>query len=451
MSFNTQIPNELVQSILSGNCMVFVGAGLSMGVKRANSEYLPSWGSLLLEMLQFGINNRILLSDAEIDIRKGITDQKFLMVAQELSERLGPELFRSFLRGVFLDVGLKPSDVHKNLVKISFRAFLTTNYDTLIEGAYTVHNEGRLPPILTQEDLDKIPNPLKIKDNFVFKIHGDINRPETIILTSHDYQDSLFRRPAYRSFLETLFTTNTVLFLGFGLNDQDVESMLDKMASIFSRNNDNHFALIEKDRLSTLERKRLAIDKKISVIEYDNTDGSHNQVNEFLKSLQELTDVESNTFTEYEEKVLNLPTQKINYKIIRNKNVKKVFLSYSSKDQAKANLIAEKLKKHGIEVWMDKWSIKVGDSIVSRVKEGLKNSSCMIILLSPNYIASNWTNYELNDALFFESESKRPFIIPVLIEQIDIEQMPDSIRNRLYLDLSDDIDSNITKLVKSIM
>jgi hypothetical protein len=446
LAFKGQIPDELVKAILEGSCMAFVGAGLSMNAKRASQDRLPSWGKLLEEMLQHAINNRIPLSDVENDLKVAINDGKYLLVAQELSERLGSEMFRNFLREVFLDVGLKPSTTHINLVKIPFRAFLTTNYDTLIEGAHTINNEGRIPPILTQEDLDKIPNPLKLKDTFVFKIHGDINRPETIVLTSHDYQDSLFRRPAYRSFLETLFTTNTVLFVGFGLSDQDVEAMLDKMASIFSRNNDSHYALIEKGKLTQLEIKRLALDKRIRIVEYDNTDGRHSQVNSFLESLYKLTDIKSQTFNEYEEKILH--TNKREY--LDNKKNKKIFLSYSWNDKEKAIQIAEKLMANGVDVWLDEWSVKIGDSLVSRINEGVKNSSYMIILVSKNYLKSKWGNKELQSALIREAEQKKTFIIPVVIERIEFTKMPTMLSDRIFLDMTGDIDEAISKLVRII-
>lgn len=446
MAFKGQIPDELVKSILDGNCMAFIGAGMSMNAQRANNERLPSWGALLEEMLQHAVSSRVPLNDVEEDLKAALKEEKFLLVAQELSERLGPEMFRNFLREVFLDVGLKPSNTHKNLVKIPFRAFLTTNYDTLIEGAHTINNGGRIPPILTQEDLDKIPNPLKLKDTFVFKIHGDINRPETIILTSHDYQDSLFRRPAYRSFLETLFTTNTVLFVGFGLADQDVEAMLDKMASIFSRNNDSHYALIEKGKLSQLEIKRLALDKRIRVVEYDNTDGRHSQVNSFLQSLYKLTDVDSQTFNEYEEKILL--RRKGNYST--KAKIKKVFLSYSWNDKEKATLIANRLIESGIDVWLDEWSIKVGDSLVSRINEGVKNSTHMIILVSNNYLKSKWGHKELQSALIKEAEQKKTFIIPVVIDDMAKNNIPLVLSDRIFLDMTQDIETALSSLIRSL-
>lgn len=49
-----------------------------------------------------------------------------------------------------------------------------------------------------------------------------------------------------------------------------------------------------------------------------------------------------------------------------------VFLSHSSKDKAIVRDIAERLRKDGLKVWFDKWSIKPGNSIPSKVEEGLE-------------------------------------------------------------------------------
>jgi len=49
----------------------------------------------------------------------------------------------------------------------------------------------------------------------------------------------------------------------------------------------------------------------------------------------------------------------------------KVFISHSSKDKAFAEHLAADLKNAGLEVWLDKWEIEVGDSIVKKINAGL--------------------------------------------------------------------------------
>ena len=303
MAFSGDIPNELITAIAQTRSLALIGSGLSRTVVRSTGKPLPNWAELLRELLDVARFEDPKLGGLSTDIESAINAGKLTLVAQELSERVGSANLGRFLRDIFLDPDVKPTHTHRSLVEIPFRGILTTNYDTLIEGAYTLLTEGRIPPVITQEDLDRVPNPLRTKGEFVFKIHGDINRPDTIVLGSHDYQEALFRRPGYRSFLETAFTVNTVLFVGFGLEDPDLDNMLERLASIFSRTNDEHFALAPEGRFSALERRRLARDKRIRIIEYDNATADHAQVGEFLSFLSDVTAPAGDLRQEYQGKI----------------------------------------------------------------------------------------------------------------------------------------------------
>lgn len=65
-----------------------------------------------------------------------------------------------------------------------------------------------------------------------------------------------------------------------------------------------------------------------------------------------------------------------------------VFLSHTSIDKPFVEKIASDLKRLGIEPWVDKYEIKVGESIFWRVEEGLKESEYFAIVLSPEALKS---------------------------------------------------------------
>lgn len=444
MAFETSaIPDQLIQSILSGKAVAFCGAGLSMGVKRSSGKYLPNWSGLLTEVLETAISEGVKFSGLENEIRDSIKDSKLLIVAQEIEENIPSGTLNKYLRTIFLDRHLVPGKIHKALMNIPFVGYLTTNYDTLLEGAYTIAKEGRLPPLYTQEDLLNVPNPLRVEDDFVFKIHGDINRPDTIVLTSHDYQDLLFRTPHYRSFLETLFTVNTVLFIGFGLVDPDTDLLLDRLAGIYSRNNEHHYALVEKGKYTELEKKRFAIDKRILFIEYENKEGSHNEVFEFVNKLSKITSPKGKLREEYKEKTKGIPeVEKISKYL-------SVFLSYSSPDKEKAHRIYDFLQKNGIRVWFDQSMIRVGDAIVSKIEEGIANSGYVLALFSKNS-PKEWQSREIELAMFNRNREGYPKIIPVCLDSEAHNYMPDSLKLVSWLDLSDDFERNLMGFIKQI-
>lgn len=446
MPFNVkQIPDDLLKSIINKKAIAFCGAGLSIAIRRSNSKKLPNWSQLLSELIEMAHRDKYNFSGLLPEIEKAINDGKLITVAQEIQDVLSKPSIAKYLREIFLDKALKPSKVHKILVQIPFVGILTTNYDTLIEGAYTLKRDGRIPAILTQEDLDKVPNPLRLDDEFVFKLHGDINRPETIVLGSHDYQNILFRSTVYRSFLETLFTINTVLFIGFSMSDPDVDNLLDRLAGIYSRNNDFHYFLIEKGKLNDFEKKRLALDKRIFTIEYDNVDGTHNEVYEFLFHLNELTHPEGRHREEYEKK-FNISS------LVQIKPTQvSVFISYSKKDKNTALLIASLLTENDIHVWMDDFNVKVGDTVVSTIEAGIKEADYFIVLLSESSIKSEWVKQEIELAYITNHERNKPKIIPIVVEGLNPNKIPKLLMDIRWLTVNDnDLLLKIKKIVEQL-
>jgi SIR2-like protein/TIR domain-containing protein len=445
MAFDyTIIPDHLIKAINNNNAIAFCGAGLSISAKRTNGKNLPNWPNLLHEILKYALNDGIKFSGYENEIITAIDNNQLLMVAQEFQEVVPHSNLNRYLRNIFLDKNLVPSIAHTNLMRIPFLGYLTTNYDTLLEGAYTIEKRGRMPPVYTQEDLLSVPNPLRISDDFVFKIHGDINRPETIILSSHDYKEILFRTPHYRSFLETLFTINTVLFIGFGLQDPDTDFILDRLSGIYARNNEYHYALVEEGKFSNFEKKRLAIDKRILVIEYKNDDKMHSQVNDFLSHLAEITASDGKLRTEYKTKTESLPKKE------KHPKNHSVFISYSYEDKEQADYIANYLINNDIDVWYDKLTISVGDSIVSKIEEGITKSDYILFLLSKNSMERKWVQKEIQMGLAKSISDKSTRIIPVLIGDVNPRKMPIYLVDRHWLDLRDEIDKNLNKLIKQI-
>jgi hypothetical protein len=51
-----------------------------------------------------------------------------------------------------------------------------------------------------------------------------------------------------------------------------------------------------------------------------------------------------------------------------------VFISHRGEDIALAERLATQLKQFGFEVWLDKWDISIGDSIVGKINAGLENA-----------------------------------------------------------------------------
>ena len=97
-----------------------------------------------------------------------------------------------------------------------------------------------------------------------------------------------------------------------------------------------------------------------------------------------------------------------------------VFISHSHQDKDFVDKLAAQLVLHKTYVWLDRWEIKVGDSLLGKVQEGIKSASALLIVLSKASVASEWCKKELNAGLMRELDEKRVVILPLLLEGCDI-------------------------------
>lgn len=123
------------------------------------------------------------------------------------------------------------------------------------------------------------------------------------------------------------------------------------------------------------------------------------------------------------------------------------FLSYSSNDKEFAEKLATSLNANGIEIFFDKWEIKVGDSIVNKIDTALGKMTDLIIVISENSINSNWVKKELSSALVKKLGNNSVKILPVLIEECNI---PTIIADLKYADFVKGFENGFLDLMEAL-
>jgi hypothetical protein len=269
---------DLADQIARGNGVVFVGAGLSQAAG------LPSWPGLLWQMLAWSAEHGVELPDRG-ELEGYINAGDLLLVAEEMRERLGNANFRRFMADVFGRPGLTPTQTHKLLPEIPFSAALTSNYDKLLESAYTVVNQGEAPHVFTHAEYPELSAALGSDEFYVLKIHGTIDRIQTVILGRRDYREVMHANSPYRQHLMTLFSTKTILFLGFGLTDPDLLLLLEELQVIFKEYTRQHYALINAQAAPAIKQRRFEKDYSIQIIPYTPSTPEHPEVRRFLTDL----------------------------------------------------------------------------------------------------------------------------------------------------------------------
>ncbi len=122
----------------------------------------------------------------------------------------------------------------------------------------------------------------------------------------------------------------------------------------------------------------------------------------------------------------------------------KVFISYSSKDRTFAERLAADFKRHGIDVWYDGWEMKVGDSLTRKIHEGIRESSYLAIVLSPDSVSSRWVRVELEAAINREIQTDSVFVLPILYQKCDL---PVFLTHKVYADFTSDYNKGFEQLL----
>jgi len=124
-----------------------------------------------------------------------------------------------------------------------------------------------------------------------------------------------------------------------------------------------------------------------------------------------------------------------------------IFISYSQKDKSFVDTLARKLVASRHHIWMDRWELNVGDSLIDKIQSVLTTATAIVVVLSKNSIDSAWCKKELNAGLFRELEEKRVLLMPCLIEDCAI---PLFLKEKLYADFRTSHDDAFDLLDRSL-
>jgi hypothetical protein len=113
------------------------------------------------------------------------------------------------------------------LGKIIPTAIITTNYDKLLEKTF-----GNLCDVCVGQDI--IFSDRNSQRKTIYKIHGSISNPESIVITQEDYDRFMETSKYLYAKLMTLFWENPIVFMGYSISDENVKNVLDTMLEVMT-------------------------------------------------------------------------------------------------------------------------------------------------------------------------------------------------------------------------
>ena len=188
--------------------VVFVGAGVSQ------NSGIPTWNNLICSMME----------ELPSELSK---ENDVLKLAQMYKDSRGHKEYMDKIKNVLLYNKAVPNPLHKSIIALNPCHIITTNYDDLIE--QELANEFKQYDII-REDKDI---PQMEKQHCLVKMHGDY-ATDNIVLTEKDYLDYKNNFPLIRAFVQSLFASKLVLFVGFSFADLNLKMIMNELQNILS-------------------------------------------------------------------------------------------------------------------------------------------------------------------------------------------------------------------------
>lgn len=209
--------DELLDAHRTGKLVLFVGAGVSANLG------LPNWGELIGHIAkELGYDPKIFS-----------TYGNHLALAEFYKKKKGSlGALRSWMDREWHKptTDIKASDIHRLITEGNFSRIYTTNYDRWLEYAHEAFGVG----------YDKIANVadlVSVRDGHrqIIKFHGDFDADDSIVLDETSY----FQRLSFDTPLDIKLRNdvlgNSVLFIGYSLNDLNIRMLFYKLSEMWNR------------------------------------------------------------------------------------------------------------------------------------------------------------------------------------------------------------------------
>lgn len=110
-----------------------------------------------------------------------------------------------------------------------------------------------------------------------------------------------------------------------------------------------------------------------------------------------------------------------------------VFLSHNHKDKDFVRKLARDIDSHGIKVWIDEAEMKIGDSLIQKIREGIDSVDYFAVILSENSVKAPWVVNELDVAMNYQIQGKIK-VLPIVLSMVE---PPSFLVGKLYGNFTD--------------
>lgn len=257
----------------------FVGAGVS-----ADAGF-PTWKQLKDELLE---KARVKTADYSDNASKHQSELKFVESSDDpwmcfdiLCKLLGPTTFQTAIRNRLASSSIHEKDeLYKLIWQLNPSGLISLNLDDMAVRTYPRSVEKRMVSF-SGNNVANYSHILSEPLPFILNAHGIVDDASSWVLTSESRRDLLMNQ-AYKQFIETVFLTKTLIFIGINIQDPAIASLLRERKN--HESSGVHYWITDK---RDTETDAWAEARRIQIIRYDSSDNGHGDVKSILKLLHD--------------------------------------------------------------------------------------------------------------------------------------------------------------------
>lgn len=277
-------PPKLIDSISRRRSVLVLGSGISANSQNSSGRRPATW-ELFLERVITNQKSRI--GNNEAEIRSLLGEKKYLLACELIVDLIGTVEFGEEAQEEYRRPKYEPSEIHKTIFSLDSRIVITPNVDKIYEEcALTESHSSVVVKRYYDADLAKY---LRTNDYLVIKAHGTVDDTDRMIFTHKQYSNARCNYASFYRLIDSLIQTHTFIFLGCGIDDPDIELVLEN-ANFQYEGCPPHYFITANGLISDNMKKVLKTNRNLEVITYENSSGKHAELLDELKKLAELVD-----------------------------------------------------------------------------------------------------------------------------------------------------------------
>lgn len=255
--------DTLRQHYLAGRLVIFAGAGV------AQAGGLPSWPALIRRVLEYAqadspAPETVKILDRAADL---LARGELILALSELQRAMtaadyGQAVSRALDDGSHIVPSLAQAIA---ALAPTLQGVVTTNLDRFLERAF-----AGAWPTYTLPHLD-----LGQRKHTILKLHGCRTDRSSWVFTRREYDALMHRRPELRDHIRGLYRFTTLLFVGYGLRDPDLDDLLAEFRALAAGAPPQHFALMPRGQVDEASRRHLFAEAGLTILEYDPANNHH--------------------------------------------------------------------------------------------------------------------------------------------------------------------------------